>query len=92
MNKKWDEWEIEEADNLKRIKTLQKKGHTFHCGCRQVWGDGECECNKKNQIPGGISRAMYKGRCMVCLVPDGKKHKIWCRNANTAQPGDDGQI
>lgn len=23
-----------------------KKGHTPHCACRMVWGDGECECTK----------------------------------------------
>lgn len=22
-------------------------GHTHHCACRQVWGDRECECGKK---------------------------------------------
>ena len=42
----WLEWEIEEADNLKKIETLQKEGgHSHHCACRQVWGDGECECD-----------------------------------------------
>ena len=26
------------------IELLKEKGHTHHCACRQVWGDGECEC------------------------------------------------
>jgi len=61
------------------ILVLQKEGHTFHCAMRILCGDGECECNKKDFIPGFISRRMYKGRCPVCLQL--KKHKPWCRNA-----------
>lgn len=30
-----------------RMKRLQKLGHTHHCAARVVWGDGECECQKK---------------------------------------------
>lgn len=26
------------------IQALEECGHTSHCACRQVWGDGECEC------------------------------------------------
>ena len=29
----------------KEIECLEKVGHTYHCACRQVWGDGECECH-----------------------------------------------
>lgn len=43
--KRWEEWEIAEAENIKRIRELQAKGHPHHCACRQVWGDGECECD-----------------------------------------------
>ena len=25
-------------------RRLTDQGHTFHCACRQIWGDGECEC------------------------------------------------
>ena len=32
------------------------EGHSHHCACRMVWGDGECECQKKGIIPGPISR------------------------------------
>ena len=27
-----------------QLQTLLDKGHTHHCACRLVWGDGECEC------------------------------------------------
>ncbi len=62
------------------ILELQKKGHTFHCAMRILCGDGECECNFKNNIPGSISASMYVGRCLVCLARDGEKHEKWCRN------------
>lgn len=28
----------------KFIDQLISEGHTRHCACRQVWGDGECSC------------------------------------------------
>jgi len=28
-----------------RIEELESTGHSSHCACRQVWGDGECECS-----------------------------------------------
>ena len=62
------------------ILSLQKKGHTFHCAVRILCGDGECECNKENNIPGSISAMMYRGRCLVCLKPEGAEHEEWCRN------------
>ena len=34
----------ERNKDLNRIKQIQKDGHPYHCACRQVWGDGECEC------------------------------------------------
>jgi len=72
--------EEDERENA-RILSLQKEGHTFHCACRQVMGDGECECNKKDFIPGSISRMMYAGVCQVCLKRHGEPHEEWCRNA-----------
>lgn len=27
-----------------RIADLRISGHSYHCACRMVWGDGECEC------------------------------------------------
>lgn len=35
------EWEKEHEEIKKHIKA----GHSHHCACRQVWGDGECECD-----------------------------------------------
>jgi hypothetical protein len=61
-----------------KVLRLQKEGHTFHCAMRIVCGDGECECNKKDFIPGSISRGMYSGRCLVCLGVE--THQDWCRN------------
>jgi len=49
MAENWDEWKIEEADNLKEIDRLVGAGHHRHCACRQVWGDGECECDLYKQ-------------------------------------------
>ena len=45
MASNWEEWEIEEVDNLARIEELVKEGHSHHCSCRQILGDGECTCN-----------------------------------------------
>lgn len=33
------------ADELAQIDKIQAAGHPRHCACRQVWGDGECECD-----------------------------------------------
>lgn len=33
-----------EADQM-RIEELENAGHSSHCAARQVWGDGECECD-----------------------------------------------
>ena len=64
---------------LDEILVYQKQGHTFHCACRILTGDGECECGKKDFIPGLISRKMYQGKCLVCLEKNGE-HAEWCRN------------
>ena len=31
------------------ILALEAKGHSHHCACRLVWGDGECECGLKDR-------------------------------------------
>jgi len=41
----WAEWEDEHVEELEQIKVIQANGHPHHCACRQVWGDGECECD-----------------------------------------------
>lgn len=44
-DKAWEDlMAIEESDNLKEIKRIESNGHSYHCACRQVWGDSECEC------------------------------------------------
>lgn len=39
-----------------KIEALIKEGHTHHCACCIVYGDGECECQKSGVIPGTLSR------------------------------------
>lgn len=36
-------------EELKRIDEIVANGHPEHCACRQVWGDGECECDLYKQ-------------------------------------------
>lgn len=36
------------AEN-KKIMDLEKDGHSHHCACRMVWGDGLCECKVKER-------------------------------------------
>ena len=47
------------ADNEKTLREIalhEHEGHTAHCAARMMWGDGQCECEKKGIIPGAISR------------------------------------
>lgn len=41
------EWQ----EDAKKFRELRKVGHTRHCACRILWGDGECECKNEE---GGI--------------------------------------
>ena len=36
----------QDAEEKRLILILYAQGHTRHCACRQVWGDGECECGR----------------------------------------------
>ncbi|WP_028316713.1 hypothetical protein [Desulfatibacillum aliphaticivorans] len=45
---------------MKRIAQLEKEGHSAHCAARQVYGDGECECDLYNR--GYDPNAWIKGR------------------------------
>ena len=38
------------------VERLVIEGHTEHCAARHVWGDGQCECEKKGIIPGAKLR------------------------------------
>ena len=47
---------LDEHDRMeKRVEDLERHGHPPHCAARQVWGDGECECDlyKKGYDPYG---------------------------------------
>lgn len=37
--------QVEWDSDLKKIDDIISQGHSHHCACRQVWGDGECECD-----------------------------------------------
>lgn len=37
------------------IEKNVREGHTYHCACRLVWGDGECECKMQGIVPGKVS-------------------------------------
>lgn len=43
--KSWDDWEKEYSKDIMKIKKLREQGHSLHCACRQIFGDGECLCN-----------------------------------------------
>jgi len=47
MADNWEEWEIEQAAEIKAGIEHVIDGHTGHCACRFVWGDGECSCSKE---------------------------------------------
>jgi hypothetical protein len=40
-----EEEKAEYRKDLLEVKAIMDKGHPHHCACRQVWGDGECECS-----------------------------------------------
>ena len=44
MNEEIDEDFREEN---KAVDAFVADGHTKHCACRLVWGDGECECRRQ---------------------------------------------
>lgn len=52
---------MEDAMATERMDALVNDGHHPHCASRMVYGDGECECEKKGIIPGPISRIMWEG-------------------------------
>jgi hypothetical protein len=48
-NELCDSCKSENEESQKLIEGLTDSGHSRHCACRIVWGDGECEC--KLHIP-----------------------------------------
>lgn len=49
----WEAWDKDHADDFKMIDEIEAAGHSRHCAQRQVWGDGQCECDlyKKGYDP-----------------------------------------
>ena len=47
-------------DECNEIAHWQTKGHIYHCACRLVWGDGECECELRGKKPPIISQMVLK--------------------------------
>ena len=41
----------QETEDRERIDEFIIKGHSDHCACRLVWGDGECECHLRKEKP-----------------------------------------
>lgn len=37
-------------EDAEEIARLERDGHSYHCACRLVWGDGECECKKGEKV------------------------------------------
>ena len=35
-----------------KISNLMERGHTQHCACRQIFADGECECDVEGKGDG----------------------------------------
>ena len=58
-------------EELERIEELVREGHTYHCACRMVYGDGECECQLKGIIPGSLSRWICDLSDELTREPDG---------------------
>jgi len=67
MNK--DDFAIEHAEELKQIDAITEKGHSRHCACRQVWGDGECECDLYKQ---GYNPYAWAGKTIKDVEPNFK--------------------
>lgn len=38
------------------VDKIRAQGHSMHCACRIVWGDGECTCNQTANRPGRLGR------------------------------------
>lgn len=61
--RQWD------ADNIE-INKIIESGHSRHCACRQVWGDGECECDLYKQ---GYNPYGWMGKILKDVEPNLKK-------------------
>ena len=39
-----------DKEGIEEIREFEIQGHTYHCACRLVWGEGVCECGKGRRI------------------------------------------
>ncbi len=62
-------FEEEHKDELKQIDEIVKQGHSHHCACRQIWGDGECECDLYKK---GYNPYAWMGKTLKEMEPDFK--------------------
>lgn len=65
----WQEWEQEHKEELKRIEDLRKKGHSHHCACRIVFGDGECLCDQSPLNVEEVLREIHKAYGVLPAFP-----------------------
>ena len=40
---------LQYEEEREQVDVLISQGHTRHCACRQVWGDGLCTCNQRGE-------------------------------------------
>ena len=72
---RWRLWSFRERENLKKIEVIRKAGHSHHCACRQVWGDGACNCSFK-----------LMGTHNKSCKPTKKEIWEWAAKVSAAQP------
>lgn len=63
-------------EDSKNIHLHMDKGHTYHCACRLVWGDGECECKLKGKPPGIISQQVLVVTTKKTPYPVGSRYGL----------------
>ncbi len=57
-----DEELKESEEENKLVQEIKESGHTYHCACRQVWGDGECECKgESDRLRAMIDKTLAQG-------------------------------
>ncbi len=49
-------WHMADQDDLLDIRKIIEEGHTRPCACRQILGDGTCECKMGVVSPVKLAR------------------------------------
>jgi hypothetical protein len=57
--------ELNQADTT-RIEALMAEGHTHHCACRIVFGDGECTCMQRGDENRRLDRIIEMAKGIQC--------------------------